>query len=339
MGKKNKNLEDLIGTSGAAPIVVQQEGGDKKLLYILLIVLLVLFLLAIGLIAFLGGKFLNQNKDGSVLSRVNAPTTMQTKSVEHGGSNSSSVSSKEVSDLEKMAAQEEVHKRIQAAVAKQSAKENMIKKTAEAATGKKLSKEELEKIAMLVSKELSKEKNEGAKASKDAGSNTKASSSEDDAALAAQLENMQTDTLSNSQTQSTKLKENVKVSNKKKVDTFNKVVVSDKNKNGDDEVAKLSQEIDAILQSDDVKEVAKKDKFTDIVAKEAKQRAQEMRFIVVKKGDTLGSIANRAYGRASAYVKIYKANPDIVRNPNRIYIGMKLRVPIDKEYKKQRQGK
>jgi len=60
-----------------------------------------------------------------------------------------------------------------------------------------------------------------------------------------------------------------------------------------------------------------------------------MRFIVVKSGDTLSSLALKAYGRSSAYVKIYKANPDLIKNPNRIYIGMRLRVPVDDEYLKQ----
>jgi len=47
---------------------------------------------------------------------------------------------------------------------------------------------------------------------------------------------------------------------------------------------------------------------------------------VVKKGDTLGKIAKRAYGNAMAYKKIYQANPEVTR-PDRIYIGQKLRIP------------
>jgi nucleoid-associated protein YgaU len=66
--------------------------------------------------------------------------------------------------------------------------------------------------------------------------------------------------------------------------------------------------------------------------KRQKNREKALRFIIVKPGDTLGSIARRAYGRASAYVKIYKANPDLLKSPDQIYVGMKLRVPVDEEY-------
>ena len=52
-----------------------------------------------------------------------------------------------------------------------------------------------------------------------------------------------------------------------------------------------------------------------------------MRIITVRKGDTLGSIARRAYGKASMYKKILKANPDILSNPHSLKVGMKLRVP------------
>jgi nucleoid-associated protein YgaU len=52
-----------------------------------------------------------------------------------------------------------------------------------------------------------------------------------------------------------------------------------------------------------------------------------MRYVIVKKGDTLGKIAKRVYGNVMDYKKIYEANPDILRRPDRIYIGQKLRVP------------
>ena len=371
MGNEKNNLDDLIGTGGGSPIIVQESESDKKILYILLIVLLILFLFAIGLILFLGGKYLGQNSNGEVavkravvaapvqnsnVAQVTEPQNAANSSVEEP-----KATPQEVSELEQMVAKEEAKKALQSnatkadkvavpevkskpVVQEQAAQEpakqeqKAIQQTAQATTGRALSQEDLAKIAALVAQELAK-----AKSAKSAPSTTKSkqqqsSSAQDDAALAAQLEQMQTDTLANEQTTATtNLKSDVKAGSSKKVDTFNKVVVSDKGANND-ELAKLAQEIDAILKSEDVKEGTKSVKYVKELSKEAAQREKELRFIVVKKGDTLSSIAYRAYGRASAYTKIYKANPDIVRNPHRIYVGMKLRVPVDEEYKKQ-QGK
>ena len=46
-------------------------------------------------------------------------------------------------------------------------------------------------------------------------------------------------------------------------------------------------------------------------------------------GDTLGGIAKRYYGKASAYMKIFEANRDIIDDPNKIYPGQKIRIPLD----------
>jgi nucleoid-associated protein YgaU len=46
-------------------------------------------------------------------------------------------------------------------------------------------------------------------------------------------------------------------------------------------------------------------------------------------GDTLGAIAKRYYGNASKYTKIFEANKDIISDPNKIYPGQKIRIPLD----------
>ncbi len=48
---------------------------------------------------------------------------------------------------------------------------------------------------------------------------------------------------------------------------------------------------------------------------------------VVQKGDTLGALAQRFYGKASLYPKIFEANRDILDNPDLIKVGQKLRIP------------
>lgn len=47
----------------------------------------------------------------------------------------------------------------------------------------------------------------------------------------------------------------------------------------------------------------------------------------VVSGDTLGAIAKKYYGNASAYMKIFEANRDILDNPNLIKVGQKLQIP------------
>lgn len=47
----------------------------------------------------------------------------------------------------------------------------------------------------------------------------------------------------------------------------------------------------------------------------------------IKRGDTLGAIAKQFYGKASAYMKIFEANKDIISDPDKIYPGQKIRIP------------
>ena len=48
---------------------------------------------------------------------------------------------------------------------------------------------------------------------------------------------------------------------------------------------------------------------------------------VVKSGDTLGKIAQKAYGNARYSGVIFKANSDIIKNPNLLRPGMRLIIP------------
>jgi nucleoid-associated protein YgaU len=48
---------------------------------------------------------------------------------------------------------------------------------------------------------------------------------------------------------------------------------------------------------------------------------------VVQAGDTLSKIAQRFYGDATLYTKIFEANRDVLKDPNRISPGQKLRIP------------
>jgi nucleoid-associated protein YgaU len=202
--------------------------------------------------------------------------------------------------------------------------------TAAKATGtKKLTPEEMAQIAKLVAQEL-------AKVQQQKGANSAPKNSED-ADLIKSLEavdetlDAKTPELANIDKKAPETKAQKEVKEILERDTFNKVIVTNK-KGGEDEFAKLTQEIDAILETEEVKKKEKSLAYKKELDQEAKRREKSLRFIVVRPGDTLSSIARRAYGRASAYKKIYEANPELLQNPNKISVGMKLRVPVDEEY-------
>jgi len=54
--------------------------------------------------------------------------------------------------------------------------------------------------------------------------------------------------------------------------------------------------------------------------------AGEVQIYEVKPGDTLGALAQRFYGKASLYPKIFEANRDILTNPDLIKVGQKLKI-------------
>jgi len=51
------------------------------------------------------------------------------------------------------------------------------------------------------------------------------------------------------------------------------------------------------------------------------------RMYEVVAGDTLSKIAKKFYGSASEYMKIFEANKDQLKDPDKIRVGQKLRIP------------
>jgi LysM repeat protein len=62
-------------------------------------------------------------------------------------------------------------------------------------------------------------------------------------------------------------------------------------------------------------------------APEAAAPGAEGRIHIVVSGDTLSALAQKYYGKAGLYMKIFEANRDILKDPNLIKIGQKLRIP------------
>jgi len=64
-----------------------------------------------------------------------------------------------------------------------------------------------------------------------------------------------------------------------------------------------------------------------VVLKDLPTNVKNMRIIVVEEGDTLSTIAVKAYGNEKAYKKIYAANPEIIKDKDKIFVGQKIRIP------------
>ncbi len=82
-------------------------------------------------------------------------------------------------------------------------------------------------------------------------------------------------------------------------------------------------------QQKDTKLVAiKNTSDTKVVISEVDTCSKKIKFIVVKKGDTLSTISKRVYGNRSSYKKIRDANREIIKDTNKIFAGQRLRIPI-----------
>lgn len=56
--------------------------------------------------------------------------------------------------------------------------------------------------------------------------------------------------------------------------------------------------------------------------------ADESQYHTVNKGDTLSAISKKYYGNANQYMKIFEANKPMLSNPDKIYPGQLLRIPV-----------
>jgi nucleoid-associated protein YgaU len=56
---------------------------------------------------------------------------------------------------------------------------------------------------------------------------------------------------------------------------------------------------------------------------------QRVEYYVIQKGDTLSKIAKQYLGNAMDYPKIFEANREVIKDPDLIYPGQKIRIPLD----------
>ena len=204
---------------------------------------------------------------------------------------------------------------------------------------KKMSTTDISKIVDLVMNKMEKEKIETPK-------------TDNDTNLISALQNNDSDSVKIKTKDIEPVKTNIEsaVQNDiEKINSNNKVTLdNDSKSNNREDLTELSQQIKKLLNiadasnqpstkstqttSEETTKISVKDNtnsatnYEQSISKEIKVRTNEMRIIVVKPGDTLNKISQRAYGDANSYQKIFDANPDIKR-ADRIYVGQKLRIP------------
>ena len=57
------------------------------------------------------------------------------------------------------------------------------------------------------------------------------------------------------------------------------------------------------------------------------QTVGSAQYYTIKSGDTLSSIAKQFYGDASKYTKLFEANREVIKHPDKIFPGQKIRIP------------
>ena len=75
--------------------------------------------------------------------------------------------------------------------------------------------------------------------------------------------------------------------------------------------------------------LASNEKAAPTTVKSTQSASPAAQEYTVKGGDTLSRLAERFYNSGDKWGRIYEANKDAVKNPNYIYIGQKLVIPLD----------
>lgn len=82
------------------------------------------------------------------------------------------------------------------------------------------------------------------------------------------------------------------------------------------------------------------EEVVSIQEKETQNEPVEMSFekYTVAKNDTLQKISKKFYGTTKRWTKIYEANKDILRGPDKLYVGQALKIPNPPGLKKGKTG-
>jgi len=62
-------------------------------------------------------------------------------------------------------------------------------------------------------------------------------------------------------------------------------------------------------------------------APEPEAEVAETEYYVIKSGDTLWAVAAELLGNGAKYTEIFEANKEVIKDPNKIFPGQKIRIP------------
>ena len=79
----------------------------------------------------------------------------------------------------------------------------------------------------------------------------------------------------------------------------------------------------AVLMAGNVKGVTE----VNIDGMQAPEPEPEVQYYTIVSGDSLSKIAKAHYGNAMDYPKIFEANKEVIKDPDLIYPGQKIRIP------------
>ncbi len=315
-----------------------EGGGIGKLIGVLL-------LIALAIAGYFGYKMMGSSDDNTVDKSLQVSMDTLPQSVQ---SESDTKSTSEPTEAEQERPKEKaVQNRVQtethtvksepAKVVQETPKEeksvenevsNKVQQAVAASSATKMSPEEIAAIVAAVMKQMNQQ-------SKSSSSQAAPTIEKQDKELMNTLSTTEVDSVSadlEAALEDVDISEDTHIDNtKKQIDVYNKVSVE--NVKGTDSLSQLSAQITNEIENAEVSSTTtttnEEDKeYSTDIKKEVVFREKEMRIIIVKKGDTLGKLAKRAYGNVMEYKRIYKANPEITR-PDRIYIGQKIRIPLD----------
>ncbi len=80
----------------------------------------------------------------------------------------------------------------------------------------------------------------------------------------------------------------------------------------------------AVLMAGNIKGVSE----VNVDGVEAPSLSENVQYYEIKSGDTLSAIAKEYLGNAMDYPKIFEANREVIKDPDLIYPGQKIRIPL-----------
>ena len=80
----------------------------------------------------------------------------------------------------------------------------------------------------------------------------------------------------------------------------------------------------AVLMAGNIEGVAE----VNTEALRAPEQTQTVEYHVIQKGDTLWALAQKYYGKGAEYPRIFEANREVIKDPDLIFVGQKIRIPM-----------